>query len=323
MELTKKQKMLNLLKTFKSISEKTYHLLGTLNYQKEDTVTLKKGRWEIYTKRDFIFPYFLKTINMPVNKFIAIYKGDAEFIIYGSFEKLEEVKENLEKLTISFLTPVGKIFGIYKALKPENAQDYGYTRGLLFGSFLMAADILYSWIFKLKNGVFTGFIEYIKLVYDGIPKLGIGIGIAGSGFYFGILLIFLPIFYGNVCVVRARKIEERKLKELSDDFLDYEYGVEAERSLEEEFNMILEERKKKEIYEEIKKIWQGIGDSDFEMIYQRLKEGFFSPESLYSFLTYIKKIESQIVLMKLLEVIMKFQKAAPRVELKLNTVNGE
>lgn len=319
MGLTEKQKILDSLKTFKNINEKTYHLLGTLNYQKEDTVILKKGKWEVYTKRDFIFPYFLKTIDMPVNKFAAIYKEDNEFIIYGSFEKLEEVKENLEKLIVSFLFPVGKIFGIHKTLIPENAQDYGYTRGLLLGGLFMGTDILYSLIFKLKNGVFTGFIEYIKLVYDGIPNLGIGIGIVGSGFYFGILLIFLPIFYGNICVVRAKKIEEMKLKELPDDFLSYEYGVEAERALEEEFNMILEERKKKEIYEEIKKIWQGIDDSDFEMLYQRLKEGFFSPESLYGFLTDIKKIESQMDLMKFLEIIIKFQKALPRVELKLNT----
>ena len=316
MELANKKKILETLESFKNISQDTYQILAILNYKLEETLKIGEGKWEIYTKRNFVFPYFLQITSTPVNKFVAIYNGEKKFIIYGSFENYSELKEELKKFTSEFLRKGKEFFGIPLYLTPQNAQDYGYIRGLLAGIFLIFADLIYSWCFKLKNGILTGFIEYIKLVYDGNPNLGIGIGITGSGLYFGFLLIFLPILYGNICVKRVRKIQEKKLKNLPDSFGDYEYGFRAEQSLREEYTSILEEIRKRNIYNEVIETFPQISKENFEMLYRKLNEGFFSPESLHSFIIDFQRMCKSSDIKKFIEIILKYRKTTPKVEIK-------
>lgn len=312
-----RQQIVDNIKTFKTVSPETYQLLAPLNYSHETDMTSPEGVWEIYTKKNFLFPYFQKVTKISVNKFVAILKGRKPSIVYGSYENLEEVQKNLAMATLRFISPPKRFFGIPLVLTQENAQDYGYIRGLLFGFILMAIDIGYSWIFKLRDGFFTGFIEYIKKVHDGNPNLAISIGIAGTGLYFSVLLIFIPILYGNICIALA-KIKQRKLlRRLSAVLFEYDYGVQAEKSLQEEYTTIIEEHKKEAIYQQMQKLWETLEKEDFEFLYQRLQEGFVSPKSIYDFLAHLSKSSPLIDLKRFLETMLKFEKASLEIEIKL------
>ena len=314
-----RQQILTELRTYAKVPERVYELLTALNYRRETSLKTGIGTWEIYTKTDFVFPYFLSASHTPVNKFVGIFRSAGrDFVVYGSFELLLYLEETLKSFTDSFLTPPKRFLGIPLVLTPENAQDYGYSRGLIIGLLLMAIDLSYAWVFALKSGILTGFIDFIKLVYEGNVGLAIGVGIAGSGFYFGSLLIFLPIFYGNICVSRARKLEVLRADTMDTEFFEFEYGGEVEKSLEEEFNVILEEKRKGQAYAEVVGLWPGLDKERFELLYQRLRDGFFSPERLYEFLRDIKDTEPVVDLEKLLEVIIKFRKASPKVEITLS-----
>jgi len=305
------------IKYFKKISAETYQLIGWLGYKKEDEFPLKKGKWEIYTKREFTFPYFVSTYSSPVNKFIAIYTGDGiSTIVYGSFENIDDLKKNLERVVKTFFPEKRKYLFIPLILTEENAQDYGYLRGIILGISLLGVDIIYSWIFKLKDGILTGFIEYIKRVYDGNPALGIQIGILGTGLYFGFLLIFIPILFGNIYVKREEKLRKLKYKNLPDEIKGYEFGIRAEQSLREEFEMIVEEKRKEKIYQEISKI-TSINKEDFDSLYFELNQGFLSPESLLNFIKNYREKIKNLPIEKLLEIISKYKKAPIESEIKI------
>jgi len=101
------EKIYERIKYFSKISDRTYQLLGWLGYTKEKTLQTPAGKWEIYTKRNFKFPYFISRVSTPVNKFVAILTGKKEMIVYGSFEEnIEEVERDIVALTQSFfITP--------------------------------------------------------------------------------------------------------------------------------------------------------------------------------------------------------------------------
>ncbi|HOJ40574.1 MAG TPA: hypothetical protein PK644_08960 [bacterium] len=317
MTLAQRERLLTEVKHFTRVSEETYRTMTALNYRQETVLETRVGRWEIYCKKQFVFPFFVQNVRLPVDRFVAIFKGQREFIVSGAYESLETVKENLRQLTATFLTPVRKWLGIPLTLTTENAQDYGYLRGLFFGCLLVGVDVCYSWFFKLKNGLLTGIIDFIRLVYEGNVGLAIGVGIALTGFYFGFLLIALPIIYGELCVQRAARKETRLLEALSPELLEYEAGHQAELALAEEFNTILEEKRKQEVYEELVKLWPEMDKAGFERLYQRLREGFVSPEALHSFLLEMKSTIPSANLEQFLEVVIKFRQAAPQIEIKL------
>jgi len=311
------KKIYEQIKYFKKISAETYQLIGWLGYKKENEFYLKKGKWEIYTKREFTFPYFISTYSSPVNKFVAIYtSGGISTIVYGSFENIEDLKKNLEKVVKTFFPEKRKFLFIPLTLTEENAQDYGYIRGLILGLFLLGIDIVYSWIFKLKEGILTGFIEYIKRVYDGNPALGIQIGIFGTGLYFGFLLIFIPILLGNIYVKKEEKLRKLKFINLPDEIKEYEFGIKAEQSLREEFEMIVEEKRKEKIYQEISKT-TSISKQDFDNLYFELTQGFLSPESLLNFINNYNEKVKDLPMEKFLEVISKYKKAPIESEIKI------
>lgn len=319
MALTNGQLILDLVRMFRKVGENTSRLLVSLNYRNERTLELEEGRWEIFTKKNFTFPYFLKATNTTTNRFYAVFRGASDFAVGGSYESIEELEENLRYLAREFLRRPRKWMGIPLALTSENAQDYGYVRGLLIGLALMIADIGVAVAFESRNAVFYSIIEYTQQVAALDRGLAIIIGIAASGFYFTTLLILLPVFLGNWAVGRARKLEQARVARLPEVFLDYEYGEEAERALEEEYRGILEELRKEAMYAEVRKVCPAMGKIDFESIYLRLKEGFFSAETLREFLGQIRSMDPALDPEQLLDTIVRFQKAAPEVEFKFRT----
>jgi len=100
--------------------------------------------------------------------------------------------------------------------------------------------------------------------------------------------------------------------------MEYEFGTQAEQALAEEFNTILEEKRKQEIYLQLVKIWPEMEKAGFEALYQRIQEGFVSPESLMDFLKEMKRFIPGASLEKFLELVIRFRKAVPTVEIKLN-----
>ena len=307
------------IKYFKEVSPRTYQLLGYLGYNKETDIETPYGTWTLYIKRNFVFPYFNTRLPLPVNRFVAIYKGVYKnLVVYGSFEKeLDEIKERLLLLTDTMLSPVKKFLGIPVTLTEENAQDYGYIRGVIFGIVLILADFVFSWTFTLREGVLTGFIEYIKKVYEGSnPAITNFIGISWTGMYFGIPLILLPILYGHICVRMAKRKRIRQMKKIEDIASGYEFGIKAEQALEEELSTIIEEKRKQVIYEEISKITDKLDRDVFETLYLKIREGFISPEALDDFIKEFQDItEGSLSLEKFVEVVAKYQRAGTTTEI--------
>ncbi|MCM8818532.1 MAG: hypothetical protein NC915_03520 [Candidatus Omnitrophica bacterium] len=316
--MIEKEKFYNSIKYFKKINEKTYQLLGWLGFTKEETLKTDSGEWEIYVRRNFIFPYFNREKEYPsINKFCAIFKNKRESIIYGIFENLDELKNNLIKITEIFLKKEKKFLGIPLTLTEENAQDYGYIRGLILGFSLILIDFLYSFIFKLKNGIITGFIEYVKVVYYGTPGFGIFVGITGTGLYFIFILIVIPILFG----LYYKKMAVKKILKKTDKFIEelisyhYEGGIEAERTIEDEFYLIIEEKRKEQIYKELQNFIT-IEKRDFEILYEKLKIGFLKLQDLIDFIKNYTEIFKQIPLIKFLEIIKKYETADIETEIK-------
>ncbi len=309
---------------FRDIKSHSYQLLGYLGYNMESEFDACAGRWNVYTKRNFSFPYFNSGFSSPVSKFAAVYRSAGKnMFVYGSFdaENPEEIQRNLMMLTRTMLIPVQKFLGIPRTLTEENARDYGYMRGIILGILLIILDFVYSWTFKLQEGILTGFIEYIKRVYDGNPSLGNFIGFAWTGMYFGLPLIAMPIIYGNICVARAEKFRQKKLKKMEDTFSGYEFGVNAEKALEEEFTTIVEEKRKEVIYSEIIKINDRLSKEDFETLYREVREGFLSPDSLLNFMAELKELAGEeLTFEKFLEIIAKYQKANLVTEIGIKPV---
>jgi hypothetical protein len=297
---------------FKDVNPHSYQLLGYLGYNKESESNTPYGSWTIYTKKEFSFPYFNTEFSSPVNKFAAVYKGTGKnMFVFGAFEKsAEEIKQNLLLLTNTMLAPVKKFLGIPLTLTEENAQDYGYIRGVILGIIIIMADFVYSWTFKLQEGILTGFIEYIKRVYDGNPGLGNAIGFAWTGMYFGLPLILMPIMYGNLCVWRAARSRQKRLQQIEKMLAGYEFGLNAENALEEELTTIIEEKKKRIIYDEVKKMSKKLSRQDFETLYIQVQEGFLSPDTLLNFINNLREMAGENpTFEKFVEIVARYHKS--------------
>ncbi len=299
---------------YKDINPRSYQLLGYLGYNKETEFESSHGRWTVYTKKEFSFPYFNTEYSSPVNRFAAVYRGNDNktLLVYGSFEaqNTDEIRQNLLVLANTLLAPVDRFLGIPVRLTEENAQDYGYLRGVSLGIVLIIADFVYSWTFKLNEGILTGFIEYIKRVYDGNPALGNSIGFAWTGLYFGLPLIVMPILYGNYCVRRAARVRQKRLQKIERLLTGYEFGINAEKALEEELATIIDEKKKAVIYEEIMTVSKNLNREDFETLYIRIREGFLSPDALLNFIADVRELAGEdLPFEKFVEIVAKYQKA--------------
>ncbi|MCM8772947.1 MAG: hypothetical protein NC926_02535 [Candidatus Omnitrophica bacterium] len=298
----KNKKIYENIKFFKKVNEKTYQLLGWLGFTKEETLKTETGIWEIYTN---------------INKFCAILKNSKECVLYGNFENLNELKSHLNRISKIFFKKEKKFLGIPFTLTEENGQDYGYIRGLILGLFLITLDLSYSFIFKLKNGIITGFIEYVKIIYYGTPGFGLFVGITGTGLYFIFLLIIIPIIFG---LYYRKKATNKILKEI-DNFIDevspygYEFGIEAEKAIEDEFYLTVEEKKKNQIYMELKN-FVDIEKENFDLLYEKLKRGFLKIDELIKFLEDYQDIFKNFPLIEFLKIIQKYNTAKIETEIR-------
>ncbi len=315
--MEEEKKIYEKIKYFGKINEKTYQLLGWLGFNKEEILETNSGKWEIYTKRNFIFPYFMTNFNPPINKFCAIFKNKKDLIVYGSFEQIEEIKKHLLQITEIFFKKEKKLLGIPFVLTEENAQDYGYIRGLILGFSLIIIDFLYSFLFKLKNGIITGFIDYVKIIYYGTPGFGLFVGITGTGLYFIFLLIVIPILFGIYFKKKATRDIFKKIKHFVQEIkpYGYEFGIDGEKTIEDEFTLIIEEKKKEQIYNEIKKFID-LDKSEFELIYEKVKNGFLKVGDFLNFLNDYKRILKNFPLEKFLQIIVKYEEAQIVTEIK-------
>jgi len=308
------------IKYYKDISPRTYQLIGYLGYNHETEIQAPYGVWNIYTKRDFVFPYFNIRFSLPINRFIGIYKGEEkQMLVHGSFEKeIDELKEQLLLLTTAMLTPVKKFLGIPITLTEENAQDYGYLRGVIFGVMLILADFVYSWTFALREGVLTSFMDYIRRVHEGNPSITNVIGILWTGMYFGIPLILMPIIYGNICMWLARKRRKKQVSAIGEMAAEYEFGIRVEQVLEEEFATIIEEKRKKAVYEELAQITDKLDKDGFETLYTIIRGGLISPEAIEAFITEFKELVGEsISFEQFVEIVAKYQKTEPSTEIEI------
>jgi hypothetical protein len=95
----------------------------------------------------------------------------------------------------------------------------------------------------------------------------------------------------------------------------YEFGIDGEKTLEDEFTLIIEEKKKEQIYNEIKK-FVNLNKNEFELIYERIKNGFLKPSEFLNFLNEYKEILGDFPLEKFLQIITKYQEAKIETEIK-------
>jgi hypothetical protein len=308
------------IKYFENINSETYQLLGYLGFIKDQTIKTNSGVWNVYTKKNFVFPHFISELKLPLNKFFAVFKNTKEFIVYGTYDDFEELKENLIQISEIFFKKVKKVLGIPFTLTEENAQDYGYLRGLFLSFLLFVFDLSYPFIFKLKSGIINSFIDYVKVIYYGTPGFGIFVGITVTGLYFIFLFILIPISFG----LMYKKIATRKILKKMNKFIenistyDYNFGIDAEKTLKDEFNLIVEEKRKEQIYNEIKK-FVDVSRTDFENIYEKLKTGFLNISEICGFIDEYEAIFKNLPLKKFLEIVEKYTTARFQTDIKFQS----
>lgn len=305
------------IKYFKNINPNILQSLILLGFSKKEIINKNGISIEIYTRENFVFPYFISEFSTPSNMLCAIFRDKKEFIVYGSYENLNKAKEILIEFSQIFHIREKKKFGIPLTLTEENAQDYGYIRGLIVGVFLMLSDFLYSFFFKLKTGIITGFIDYVKVIYHGTPGFGLFVGITGTGLYFIFLLILIPILFGTYYKkVGVKKIYRKVEKILNRLFnLDFDYGIDAERAIQDELELLIEEKRKLCIYNEIVKEIK-IEKEDFLTVYEKIKSGFFKLQDFLEFLILYEKKFNHFPLLKLLKIILKYENARISSDIK-------
>lgn len=323
-KLKKLEQIYLLWRNFDRLDEKTWQFLPQLNYRLESEIKTDNGTWHLYTAEKNIYYNPQKNGKYTVKLFFAVFSpsGSGRSLpVSGTYEDLASLTGYLRDISLNLA--IEERTGFFR-LTRENAQDYGYIRGIVFGFLLLALDLTFAWIFRLKTGgVLMTFLDYTKLVYEGSPSFAIVVGMAAMGVYFCMLFIFFPILIANVYIFKARKIHEAKSNKIHDAVLEYDFGKRAEDSLKDQYQAMLEDLRTSEIYEYINRKPGEMKKEDFIYIYNRIKEGFLTPESLYRFLTEMEEKMPGYDLKKLLELMLHYSHAEPRVDLRISEVDSE
>ncbi len=138
--------------------------------------------------------------------------SDKKFVVSGLSEDLDHTVECLKYISSRIISGTSgdtsrRFFRFSNGLTIENAQDYGYIRGLLTGIVLMLIDTIPWHIGSFRpQGVLSTFLEYTRIVYYGTPGFAIVVGMAAIGIYFTILFILIPIMVGNLFVMKAKRL---------------------------------------------------------------------------------------------------------------------
>ncbi|GEM_PF-587872 len=278
-------------------SEDIWIILTKLGYQKHSEIKLPDGIWQVFCTEKIPELKIQSIERQKIMLFFAIWNQahtEKKFIVSGMCESIENLKGPL-KFVSSIISHSSdrirkRFFRTAEMLSVENAQDYGYIRGLTIGIILMLIDILPWHIGRFRpQGIMSTFLDYTRIVYYGTPGFAILVGMAAIGIYFTVLFILFPITVGNLYLMKARRIERNIIESLPEVLFDWEYGKDAEASLYEQIRTATENIKREETYRQIVSRWKSINRADFYELYEIFREGLISARALYGILQKITK----------------------------------
>ncbi|HOK80745.1 MAG TPA: hypothetical protein PK303_07195 [bacterium] len=249
--------------------------------------------------------------------------GEKKFPVSGICDNLDEIITALKYLS-SFLFTDGTRRFLFRKLTIENAQDYGYIRGLIAGIILMLIDTIPWRIGNFRpQGVLSTFLEYTRIVYYGTPGFAIVVGMAAIGIYFTVLFILLPILAGNFYLYKARRRQQSQILLMPECLVDFEYGKDAESSLSEQHIALIDSLKRDEIYKKVSRLWHNFKKEDFYELYEIFRGGFLTPEVLYNLLKKITRNCPDFDFKQFLEIMIDVMKRDTEVVIKVSDKNQE
>lgn len=312
-------------KEFDHFDENNWINLAKLGYEKYSEFNLNSGRWQIFLlkKKSEIE---MRDQSHSIQFFFAIFfskTSGKQFPISGIIENVEDLISGLRIVSSLVFTEdlqgSKKLFRFPRILNTENAQDYGYVRGLAVGIVLMFLDIIPWNIGNFRpSGILTTFLDYTRIVYYGTPGFAIIVGMAAIGIYFTVLFILIPIIFGNFCVFKARKIQSRRVENLPEFLFDCEFGKDAESSLNDQYHNRIENIKKEETYRKALSCWNNFKKEDFYELYKILKDGFCTAENLYDILCRITKLCPDFDIKKFLEIMRDVSRRSMQIVIKIS-----
>ncbi|MGC8804610.1 MAG: hypothetical protein ACP5QD_01545 [Candidatus Ratteibacteria bacterium] len=314
-------------KEFDRFDENNLINLTRLGYKKNSEFSVPNGRWQVFCLEK-------KTetgIGPEQNKekiitFFAIFTsdlGEKKFPVSGMCDNLDEVITALKYLSYFIFTDGTKRF-LSRKLTIENAQDYGYIRGLIAGIILMLIDVTPWHIGNFRpQGVLSTFLEYTRIVYYGTPGFAIVVGMAAIGIYFTILFILLPILAGNFYLFKARKKQQNQILLMPECLIDFEYGKDAESFLSEQLISRIDSLKRDEIYRKVSRLWRNFKKEDCLELYEIFRSGFLTPEALYNLLNKITRDCPEFDVKQFLEIMIDVMKRDTEVVIKVSDKSQE
>ncbi|MCM8760034.1 MAG: hypothetical protein NC906_09745 [Candidatus Omnitrophica bacterium] len=315
-------------KDYKNFNDDLFLTLTKIGYQKGSDIELPEGKWQLfYLMKEIQSAISLNKKNQITN-FFAIWipnNQNRKFLVSGISENLDNIANDLKyiarKILTNFSSSERKFFRFSKNLTVENAQDYGYLRGLLAGIMLMIIDITPWHIGTFRpQGILGTFLEYTRIVYYGTPGFAIVVGMGAIGIYFTVLFILIPIMTGNLFMLKARKIEKNVIFSMPDSLADYDFGKDAEISLNEQYRSLVENIKREEIYKKVVSIWKDLKKEDFFDLYDFFRGGLIAAESLYAILKRITDTCPSFDLKECLKIMIDVLKKDTEVVLKVSEV---
>lgn len=317
-------------KEFETFEHDVHITLTKIGYQKYSELKLDSGTWQI-----FLLEKKSKTEFFPdqAGRIILIFAiwyskfSDRKFFVSGMCEDFEKIINGLKYISNSILANElddgRKGFRFSKNLTLENAQDYGYIRGLMAGIALMLIDILPWHIGTFRpQGILSTFLDYTRIVYFGTPGFAIVVGMAAIGVYFTVLFILIPILTGRFFMVKARKIEQLKISSMPEVLFDCEFGRDAEAFLNEQYRMMVENVKMEEVYKRISSKWKNVRKEDFYELYEIFRGGLITAESLYEVLQKINRSCPEFNFSECLRIMTDIMKRDTEVVLKVSDKQG-
>lgn len=313
-------------KEFNYFSEDNWINLAKLGYEKYREFDVPFGKWQIFVLKKDISTGSSKD-TQPIQLFFAVFsskKLKKQFPISGIAENLEEVISGLRMLSSLMSTEeskgLGNLLKFPSTLNAENAQDYGYIRGLLIGIVLMLVDIIPWHIGSFRpNGVLSTFLEYTRIVYYGTPGFAIVVGMAAIGIYFTVLFILIPIACGNFYLLKSQKAFRRRVEMLPDFLFECEFGSDAEAFLNQQYKSYIENIKKEEVYRRSLSHWRNLKKEEFIDLYEILQNGFYTAENLYDILCRIKRNCPDFDIKKFLEIMIDVSKKDMQIIMKVSS----
>ncbi|MCM8764578.1 MAG: hypothetical protein NC830_04370 [Candidatus Omnitrophica bacterium] len=305
-----------------TFDDRIWITLTKLGYQKHSEIDLSNGTWQLFKK--------VKTPDLGTHAnrkqkimfFVAVWKpmsSNEKFPISGMCENIDDMISGLKLISSILSEDQYGLFRLRKKLNVQNAQDYGYIRGLLCGLILMFIDILPWHIGAFRpQGIMSTFLEYTRIVYYGTPGFAIVVGMAAIGIYFTVLFIILPIIAANLYLIKAKRIEYNLVSLLPDILAECEYGEEVEIFLDQQLKSQIDNIKREETYRRVVAIWKNMKREDFYELYEIFRGGLITAESLYDVLKRITHICPDFNLKEYLRMMIDTEKRDTEVILKVS-----